>query len=149
MCISDRTRNRLFTIRYSHFLGRSHRGKEIELPKVKECNEIGAEVITSANQRRGSYLKEPIWIQKKKTSNLQKSREHVRVQVVIGFSVVFDWLWKEREFSGPITERGEANLELFSTLDRKLRQKGWENSKGWIEIKIYFSHLDITQMLCV
>ena len=24
-----------------------------------------AEVITSANQRRGNYLKEPIWIQRK------------------------------------------------------------------------------------
>ena len=113
-----------------------------------ECNEIKAEVITSANQRRGNYLKEPIWIQRK-NKQFAKSREHVRVQVVIGFSVVFDWLWKEREFSGPITERGEANLELLPTLDRKLRQKGWENSKGVIEIKIYFSHLDIAQMLCV
>ena len=31
-----------------------------ELTKVIECHEIKAEVITSANQRRGNYLKEPI-----------------------------------------------------------------------------------------
>ena len=61
---------------------------------------------------------------KKKKSRLQKSREHARVQVTIGFSVASDWLRKEREFSVPITERGEVNLGLFSTLDRKLRQMG-------------------------
>ena len=57
MCISDRTRNRLCTIRYSHFLGRSHRGKEIELPKVNECNEIRAEVITSITQKNKQFAK--------------------------------------------------------------------------------------------
>ena len=33
---------------------------ERKKPKVIECHEIKAEVISSANQRRGSYLKEPI-----------------------------------------------------------------------------------------
>ena len=51
---------------------------------------------------------------KVKTRKLQKSRERARVKVAIEFSVVSDWLRKEREFSGPITERGEANLGLFS-----------------------------------
>ena len=77
MCITDQTRNRLFTIRQSHFLCRSHREKEIELPKVIECHEIKAEVISSANQRRGSYLKEPIRIQrrKKQTAKIAGTRE--------------------------------------------------------------------------
>ena len=48
----------------------------------------------------------------------------MRVKVAIEFSVVSDWLRKEREFSGPITERGEANLGLFSTLNQKLHQMG-------------------------
>ena len=61
---------------------------------------------------------------KEEKSRLQKSREHARVQVTIGLSVASDWLRKEQEFSAPITERGEVNLGLFSTLDRKLRQMG-------------------------
>ena len=61
---------------------------------------------------------------KVKTRKLQKSRERARVKVAIEFSVVSDWLRKEREFSGPITERGEANLGSFSTLNQKFHQMG-------------------------
>ena len=60
----------------------------------------------------------------KKKADCKNWGEHARVQVTIGFSVASDWLRKEREFCAPITERGEVNLGLFSTLDRKLRQMG-------------------------
>ena len=44
-----------------------------------------------------------------KTGNLLEARENEGDQVDIGFNFAFDWSRWWCEFSGPITERGEAN----------------------------------------
>ena len=63
---------RIYSVDFS-----TNREKKTELTKVIECHEIKAEVISSANQRRGSYLKEPIRIQrrKKQTAKIAGTRE--------------------------------------------------------------------------
>ena len=48
------------------------------------------------------------WELRAKTTKQPKARKNTDDQVVIGFRVASDWLRKRYEFSGPITERGNA-----------------------------------------
>ena len=48
------------------------------------------------------------WELRAKTTKQPKARKNTDDQVVIGFRVASDWSRKRYEFSGPITERGNA-----------------------------------------
>ena len=54
-----------------------------------------------------------------KTAKLPKARENASHQIAIGVSFSSDWLREWCEFSGPITERGQAKemlcLVIFDT----------------------------------
>ena len=69
-----------------------------------DCRTTKIKLTTTANQRKGKYLQEPIRTQRK-TTEMSKARENAGDQVVIVFSFASDWLKERREFSGPITER--------------------------------------------
>ena len=55
------------------------------------------------------------------------ARENAGEQVVFGFSFASDWLREWREFSGPITERGEAksvqSRKTFDTIKGELTNR--------------------------
>ena len=58
-----------------------------------ESRKNKTKVLTTANQNKGRYSKEPMRTQSK------HSRENASEQVAIGFSLASDWLRKWREFS--------------------------------------------------
>ena len=62
------------------------------------------QIITTANQSKGKYHKEPM-------GGLSKNELAVSEQGVIGFTFASDWVREWREFSGPITGRSKANQE--------------------------------------
>ena len=67
-----------------------------------ECHKTETEVITSANQKKGTFSGEPMRTQGKNKQTAQ-SAGNAADQLVIGVSLAFDWLKEWREFSGPIT----------------------------------------------
>ena len=55
-----------------------------------ECRKTKTKIITTANQNKGKYSKEPIRTQ----SKWREARENASDQVAIGFSFASDWLRK-------------------------------------------------------
>ena len=72
-----------------------------------ECCKTKTKVITTANQNKGKFHKEPMRIQSEYVKQPQL-RESVSNQVEIGFSFASDWLRGWHKFSKPITERSRA-----------------------------------------
>ena len=66
---------------------------------MTECHKTETEVITLANQKKGTFSGEPMRTQGKNKQTAQSAAD----QLVIGVSLAFDWLKEWREFSGPIT----------------------------------------------
>ena len=68
-----------------------------------ECHKTETEVITSANQKKGTFSGENSMRTQGKNKQTAQSAGNAADQLVIGVSLAFDWLKEWREFSGPIT----------------------------------------------